>query len=615
MAGATLRSKSFTGQITGVRLAARDWSIPIGPPAHDTSPGHTTYPRLADTTLFATELGTLSNMCQESQIRVQLKVIPNSPSYEYRFFRYLDDGDLDNTVVHFAEHQEQVLSKSFREIWAYMRTRPNVARAFSLEDENKMFADMNLPMHDFEPSEQKETTATKRKVQSLEQAVINYKHRVKRGKSKLGIANQQVGVVGDKLVDLQNQLLCEQERLKIAKNDWTLTKDRLLVETSRLESLREQYDESENEQCRVTTAQHLCWCSKEYIYKTDILALNEQDEHGVENVDGITLPSKMQCNGGHTICADCSEGLAENFLLDQQKNRMCCGYITSWPGGRHSKPCNKLYSNQQMGSVLPPETVLKIETQSVLRHERAIVATRSSQIGTPSAAQAERDDEIFIFKTPCCNRAWMADACMAVNCESCNRWSCQLCSRRMEHGMSRQHAHDHVRQCTHQFFRRSFLYPTEIDECLLPCATVHAVMKSNNIKMFQLRSFGAERLSHPNMAEDEPTDIIELSSAERRDALDIKISEVVANLATINEEPTQADLFADELMDPEADALYSDNGESDDELDNDTDDNDGREEMFLAPRDNLPRRAAEQGRTNALRNQQVDMHLDQMLRG
>jgi hypothetical protein len=387
------------------------------------------------------------------------------------------------------------------------------------------------------------------------------------------------------------------------------------VETSRLESLREQYDESENEQCRVTTAQYLCWCCKEHIYKTDILAINEQDEHGVENVDGITLPSKMQCNGGHTICADCSEGLAENFLLDQQKNRMCCGYITSWPGGRHSKPCNKLYSNQQMGSVLPPETVLKIETQSVLRHERAIVATRSSQIGTPSAAQAERDDEIFIFKTPCCNRAWMADACMAVNCESCNRWSCQLCSRRMEHGMSRQHAHDHVRLCTYQFFRRSFLYPTEIDECLLPCATVHAVMKSNNIKMFQLRSFGAERLSHPNMAEDEPTDIIELSSAERRDALDIKISEVVANLATINEEPTQADLFADELMDPEADALYSDNGESDDELDNDTDDNDGREEMFLAPRDNLPRRAAEQGRTNALRNQQHDMHLDQMLRG
>jgi len=181
--------------------------------------------------------------------------------------------------------------------------------------------------------------------------------------------------------------------------------------------------------------------------------------------------------------------------------------------------------------------------------------------------------------------------------------------------MSRQHAHDHVRLCTHQFFRRSFLYPTEIDECLLPCATVHAVMKSNNIKMFQLRSFGAERLSHPNMAEDEPTDIIELSSAERRDALDIKISEVVANLATINEEPTQADLFADELMDPEPDALYSDNGETDDELDNDTDDNDDREEMFLAPRDNLPRRAAEQGRTNALRNQQHDMHLDQMLRG
>jgi len=119
----------------------------------------------------------------------------------------------------------------------------------------------------------------------------------------------------------------------------------------------------------------------------------------------------------------------------------------------------------------------------------------------------------------------------------------------MEQGMTWKQAHDHMRQCTssNTFFRRSFVFPFEVEDWVLRRKTVHAVMKSNNIKMFQLLDFGAERLSHSNLAvhHDDPadhlTDFTALSPQERRDALDIKICDVVANLANVWHDPVDLD--------------------------------------------------------------------------
>jgi hypothetical protein len=187
-----------------------------------------------------------------------------------------------------------------------------------------------------------------------------------------------------------------------------------------------------------------------------------------------------------------------------------------------------------MAAVFPPEKVLEISTAMTLRKERAQVASEAlSRRDDTNVTRSDREDDIFTFKTPCCNIAWEADACMAVQCPGCERRFCQLCSRRMEKGMTSLQAHDHVRQCTFETFNRAFVFPYEIDKKILPKKAVHLAMKANYSKLYQLQNFGEERLQHWNLAPNDEgrdhVDVTAMTHAERREALEVKISDVIGN--------------------------------------------------------------------------------------
>ena len=213
-------------------------------------------------------------------------------------------------------------------------------------------------------------------------------------------------VVNDDLGHTQRLLKSERQELTTVRKLYEDSKDSLMRANSQVCSLRCVADASELALDRLARAQHNCWFCKEQVITVDIIGLNDDN---APIVDGTPLPLRMQCNGGYTICANCAEQMADHFLSDQQETRLCCGRLTAWPGGKHSRRCNKRFPWRQMACVLPPAKVLAIETQSVLRRERADIAREAlSRIAAPGASQTDRDDDIFIFKTPCCNLAWEA---------------------------------------------------------------------------------------------------------------------------------------------------------------------------------------------------------------
>ena len=192
---------------------------------------------------------------------------------------------------------------------------------------------------------------------------------------------------------------------------------------------------------------------------------------------------------------------AGSFIADQFKTRFCCGFISDYPAAKVSRRCDKLLSSQQLALVAPPDLVTELVMASTLRKERKEVAAEVlSRVPAVAAGAEEVEDDVFHFKTPCCNVVWMGDACMAMLCEQCDRRFCQLCSRVMEEkGMTHAQAHAHVLQCTLQSFNMSFVFPYEFDDNVLAPATVHAVMKANYTRQYPLLHYGEERLVHPNL--------------------------------------------------------------------------------------------------------------------
>jgi len=290
----------------------------------------------------------------------------------------------------------------------------------------------------------------------------------------------------------------------------------------------EKLNVSRADMARFKLASQTCWLCENTLMTIDIIPLLTVTAVAEE----IAVPLKMQCNGGHSLCVACAESTATNFLGDKQSNTMCCKYFTVWPGNVRSKLCGKTYAVEQMHTVLAPKLLVSVAEETVLRRERSAVAVEAVTRRADSAA-TNRDilDDIFVFKTPCCGLAFDSDACMAVHCEPCKRYFCQLCMCRMEVNMTQDQAHRHVMQCTWKHFRRSFLFPAEIDEAVLPKNTVHLAMKGNAVKMYQLRCTGEETLSHPNMASDNAVDFSLLATDSRRDALDVKIADVDDNPA------------------------------------------------------------------------------------
>jgi len=345
------------------------------------------------------------------------------------------------------------------------------------------------------------------------------------GESKLHLAQSKddVAVIQESLAQVTAESGVMQSDL--ARSERALANSLMSFTSSNLELERCQFVSK-----RLSDAQLKCWFCKESIMEIDMGGLDDN----TPIADGKPLQQKMQCNGGHSICAACSAMMAEHFINDKQEKRLCCGFLTSWPGNKLSRRCNKLYCPQQMSIVLPAETVTEVVTQSVLRKERAEVASETlSRRDDAPITKSDKEDDMFTFKTPCCNIAWEADACMAVRCPGCERRFCQLCSRRMEMGMTSLQAHDHVRQCTLETFNRAFVFPYEIEKKILPKRAVHLAMKANYSKMYQLQNFGEERLQHWNLApaagEKGHIDVTRMTHAERREALEVKIVDVVNN--------------------------------------------------------------------------------------
>jgi hypothetical protein len=390
---------------------------------------------------------------------------------------------------------------------------------------------------------------------------------------------------------------------------------------------------------RLSDAQTTCWLCQDPIAVVEMSRLNDNSPIS----DGNPVPMKMQCNGGHSICGSCANSLADNYLGDQQTKRMCCGFLTAWPGNKVSRRCDRLFCPSQMANVFSSEKLSQVEIASTLRKERALVASETlSRRDDVGASQSDQQDDMFTFKTPCCNIAWEADACMAVRCPGCERRFCQLCSRRMEIGMTSLQAHDHVRQCTFDTFNRAFVFPYEIDKKILPKKAVHLVMKANYSKMYQLQNFGEERLQHWNLATEDgnagQVDVTQLTHTERQFALEVKITDVLNNplagIANANYNVRWDDVEAEEAqqaavalvaaggnpppMAPGAGVDDSDNdSDSDDESEASIDNNgesgtDSESEDDRAPRP--VRRAAQQGREAWARAARADADIRRMLR-
>ena len=328
-------------------------------------------------------------------------------------------------------------------------------RANSRYDEDKMLADMRASWGAQEDTAEPTRVDLKRKLDVAESDRTKYRDRARCRKIRLVDAETDLQETKADLKRVSDELgKSKADRWWTKMNLAQANADRERAERAAIRMSREATKITDStlelEQCRfvskrLSDAATTCWFCKELIMDVQMVGLNNNSPIA----DGTPLPEKMQCNGGHSICAGCAGMLADNFLGDQQTKRMCCGFLTSWPGNKLSRRCDKLYCREQMANVLPPEQVLEVATQSVLRKERAEVASESlSRRDDVPMTKSDQEDDIFTFKTPCCNIAWEADACMAVQCPGCERRFCQLCSRRMEKGMTSLQAHDHVRQCT-----------------------------------------------------------------------------------------------------------------------------------------------------------------------